>query len=206
MVNSRNIDDLRPDVANACKKVISLSKDLGIDIIIISTVRDDEYQAKLYAQGRDEPGQIVTNARYTTFHGAGLAFDFCPIDKEGNCMWNRGDLFVKVGEIGKLLGLEWGGDWKTIVDMPHLQWSGYDRALTGRDIRDGKRPEKLIIKEEPTHKGKEAAGEETPMTLEEAKRIVQEKTGFTEETMAFLNSYIFRDSLFLKLAKAMREK
>jgi peptidoglycan L-alanyl-D-glutamate endopeptidase CwlK len=194
MVNSRNIDDLRPDVANACKKVIYLSKDLGIDIIIISTVRDDEYQAKLYAQGRTEPGNIVTNAKYPSFHWdeAGLAFDFCPIDKEGNCMWNRGDLFIKVGAIGKSLGLEWGGDWK-FQDMPHLQWAGYERELTSKDIRAGKRPPELILKDDK------------PITVEEAKNIVQSKAGFTDETMAFLNSYIFREVLFLKLAEAMEK-
>jgi peptidoglycan L-alanyl-D-glutamate endopeptidase CwlK len=26
-----------------------------------------------------------------------------------------------VGKIGKDLGLEWGGDWKTMKDLPHFQ-------------------------------------------------------------------------------------
>lgn len=193
MLNSRDISLLRPDVAAACKRVTAQAKAQGITIIITSTVRDDEYQAVLYAQGRTEPGSIVTNSKYATFHGreVGLAFDFCPVDIEENCLWSRTDLFSAVGAIGKSLGLEWGGDWKSIVDMTHLQWSGYKHELSGEDIRAGKRPPELIIKEET-------------MTVEEAKKIVQEKTGFTDGTMQFLNSYIFRDSLFLKLAEAMK--
>jgi len=195
MLNSRDVDDLRYDVAAACRQVISLSKDKGIDILITSTVRDDDYQAKLYAQGRTEPGPIVTNAKLPTFHWkeAGLAFDFCPVDNTGKCLWNRTDLFYAVGAIGKSLGLEWGGDWKSIADLPHLQWSGYDHALTGSDIRAGKRPQILIIKEDK------------PMTAQEAKEYIQKKAGLTDETMAFLNCYIFRDSLFVKLAEAMKE-
>ena len=29
--------------------------------------------------------------------------------------------FQKVGALGKSIGLEWGGDWKSIVDKPHFQ-------------------------------------------------------------------------------------
>ena len=41
------------------------------------------------------------------------------------------------------------------------------------------------------------------MTREEAKKIVQEKTGFEDSTMKFLDSYIWRDDLFKKLVNAM---
>ena len=158
MLNSRDTDRLRPDVATACRKVISLSKDKGIDIMITSTVRDDEYQAQLYAQGRTMSGPIVTNAKQPTFHWdkAGLAFDFCPVDEKGACLWHRTDLFNAVGAIGKSLGLEWGGDWKSITDLPHLQWSGYNHELTGGDIRAGKCPPELIIKEDKPMERQEA--------------------------------------------------
>lgn len=45
---------------------------------------------------------------------------------------------------------------------------------------------------------------DTEITLDEAKKIVQEKSGIDEQTMAFLNAYKFADALFLKLANAMR--
>lgn len=45
---------------------------------------------------------------------------------------------------------------------------------------------------------------DTEMTLDEAKKIVQEKSGIDDNTMTFLNAYKFSDALFLKLAKAMQ--
>lgn len=44
----------------------------------------------------------------------------------------------------------------------------------------------------------------TELTLDEAKKIVQEKSGIDDNTMAFLNAYKFADALFLKLAQAMK--
>lgn len=41
------------------------------------------------------------------------------------------------------------------------------------------------------------------LTLAEAKKLVQEKSGIDDNTMAFLDAYKFAEPLFLKLAKAM---
>ena len=38
---------------------------------------------------------------------------------------------------GKKLGLTWGGDWKSIVDKPHFE---YTEGLKAADLRAGKRP------------------------------------------------------------------
>ena len=35
--------------------------------------------------------------------------------------YDKDGFFSKVGAIGKSIGLEWGGDWKTPVDKPHFQ-------------------------------------------------------------------------------------
>lgn len=45
---------------------------------------------------------------------------------------------------------------------------------------------------------------DTEMTLDEAKKLVQEKSGIDDNTMAFLNAYKFAEPLFLKLAQAMK--
>ena len=42
------------------------------------------------------------------------------------------------------------------------------------------------------------------MTKEEAMKIVCEKAGLSESTMAFLDNYRFAESLFIKLASAMK--
>lgn len=95
----------------------------SLPIQIGETLRTKEEQNALYAQGRTEPGSIVTNAKgssYSSMHQWGIAFDFFRNDGSG-AFNESGDFFQKVGEIGKSLGLEWGGDWKSIKDKPHFQ-------------------------------------------------------------------------------------
>jgi glutamine phosphoribosylpyrophosphate amidotransferase len=62
MVNSRKIEDLKPEAQNKCKEFIQKCSDAKIPVKIIQTLRDSEYQSSLYAQGRTKPGNIVTNA------------------------------------------------------------------------------------------------------------------------------------------------
>ena len=99
MLNSRDISLLRPDVSANCIIFLNLCKIAGLDVLITSTVRDDEYQEYLYQQGRTRPGQIVTNGRRPTFHWseAGLAFDFCKNVKGHE--YDDADFFKKAGAI-----------------------------------------------------------------------------------------------------------
>jgi hypothetical protein len=62
MINSRKIEDLVPEAQTCCKEFITKCDDAGIKIKIIQTLRDAEYQASLYAQGRTTGtiGKIVT--------------------------------------------------------------------------------------------------------------------------------------------------
>ena len=95
----------------------------GLPIQIGECFRSVKEQDALYAQGRTAPGSIVTNARgssYSSMHQWGVAFDFYRDDGKG--AFNEEDAFFKkVGAVGKSIGLEWGGDWKSIVDKPHFQ-------------------------------------------------------------------------------------
>ena len=63
MIDSRKIEDLRPEVQSLAAQLIEICRRNGIKIIITSTLRDYEKQNDLYAQGRVRPGSIVTNAR-----------------------------------------------------------------------------------------------------------------------------------------------
>lgn len=125
MLNSREIDRLRPDVAANCRKWLELCKAAGLNVLVTQTVRDKEYQEYLYAQGRTRPGSIVTNGRTPTFHAdtAGLAFDFCKNVKGHE--YDDEDFFHKTAEIAKKMGFSWGGDWKNFVDRPHIQWDNW---------------------------------------------------------------------------------
>lgn len=122
MLNSRDIDRLRPDVAANCRKWLDLCKQNGLNVLVTQTVRDREYQESLYAQGRTKPGSIVTNGKVPTFHAdtAGLAFDFCKNVKGHE--YDDNAFFYKAAAIAKDMGFSWGGDWKSFVDMPHIQW------------------------------------------------------------------------------------
>lgn len=136
MINSRDLKDLHPKVAEMCEKFIITCKEQGVDVLITSTLRDNESQNALYAQGRTTKGAIVTNARGgQSFHNYGVAFDFCPI-VNGKCQWNDADLFKRCGVIAESVGLEWSGRWAgKMKETAHCQYTG---GLTIQDLQAGK--------------------------------------------------------------------
>lgn len=131
MINSRKISDLHPYVAGLCSRLIELCKNEGITIIVTSTLRDSEYQRYLYEK---VPGS--TNTPLIGAHAFGLAFDVAPV-VNGKAVWNNHGLWNKIGALGKSLGLEWGGDWRSIIDKPHFE---YTQGLSSSELRAGKRP------------------------------------------------------------------
>ena len=136
----RNVSQLHPELK---KKVVKLQKEClkaGIKIKIGECFRTVAEQTALYAKGRTAQGSIVTNAKgnsYSSMHQWGIAFDFfldMDVDKDGktsdDAFNNATKLFNKVGAIGKKLGLEWGGDWKSIKDLPHFQLPDWGSTAT----------------------------------------------------------------------------
>lgn len=129
----RDVTKLHPTLQAKIKQLIKECKAVGITIEIGECLRTVAEQDALYAKGRTAPGSIVTNAKgksYSSMHQWGVAFDFylkMDIDGDGktsdDVYNNATKAFNKVGAIGKKLGLEWGGDWKSIKDLPHLQLS-----------------------------------------------------------------------------------
>lgn len=115
------ISTLLPRVQILARELVKQCSADGIPIIVTQGLRTIAEQDELYSHGRTKPGQIVTNAKGgTSFHNYGVAFDICPYIG-GKFLWSNVDMFKKVGEIGKKIGLEWGGDWVGFVDMPHFQ-------------------------------------------------------------------------------------
>ena len=120
MINSRNIQDLTPATRSKALNFLVFCKDVGIDVILTSTFRDNASQAAIYAQGRTAPGKIVTWAQPGhSYHNYKLAFDFVPI-VNGKAVWNDLTLWQRCGELAEKAGLEWGGRWKK-KDRPHCQ-------------------------------------------------------------------------------------
>lgn len=124
MINSRDIYKLRPDVAANAKLWLAECRAKGLDVVVSNTLRDDEYQAYLYAQGRTRPGDIVTRGKTTTFHGAGLAIDFY----SKSTGWSDHSFFVNCGAVAKKYGFSWAGDWNTFTEYCHIQWDNHRKS------------------------------------------------------------------------------
>lgn len=114
------IATLLPEVQPIARALVQKAAQGGIRIKVISGLRTYAEQDALYAQGRTQPGSIVTNARggYSN-HNFGIAFDVGVF--EGAKYLGESAKYKAVGVLGMDLGLEWGGNWKTIVDQPHFQ-------------------------------------------------------------------------------------
>ena len=118
--SEKYIATLLPDVQPIARALVQKAAQGGIRIKVISGLRTYAEQDALYAQGRTQPGPIVTNARggYSN-HNFGIAFDVGVF--EGAKYLGESAKYKAVGVLGMDLGLEWGGNWKTIVDQPHFQ-------------------------------------------------------------------------------------
>lgn len=137
------VSGLHPVVYESAIEVIKRAYKEGIYVQYSDGYRSYAEQNALYAQGRTKPGKVVTNAKggYSN-HNFGLAVDFFLYDKNGNAHWNVNSDWKRVAQIAKDLGFEWGGDWKSFYDAPHLEMTG---GLTTAQLRAGKRP-KLVSK------------------------------------------------------------
>jgi peptidoglycan L-alanyl-D-glutamate endopeptidase CwlK len=114
------IATLLPEVKPVARALVQKAALSGIRIKVISGFRTYAEQDALYVQGRTAPGSVVTKARggYSN-HNFGIAFDVGVF--EGNTYLDDSPKYKAVGVLGTDLGLEWGGNWKTIVDQPHFQ-------------------------------------------------------------------------------------
>jgi peptidoglycan L-alanyl-D-glutamate endopeptidase CwlK len=98
---------------------------------IISGTRTYAEQNLLYAQGRTRPGDKVTNARGgASNHNFGIAWDI-GIFLNGKYLGD-GKQYKQAATVAlaATTGLEWGGNWTTIIDRPHYQ------LVTGKTIKE----------------------------------------------------------------------
>ena len=94
-------------------------------------LRTAEDQNKLYQQGRELPGSIVTNVDgydKKSYHQTGKAFDIYIYDHETKrASWDKKKLEEVARHLQTIakdrfnLVLNWGGDWKSFKDYPHFQ-------------------------------------------------------------------------------------
>jgi len=141
---SRNINDCHPSLQHMIHDFLGECRMKHIDVLITCTYRSQQEQDALYEQGRTTPGRIVTWTRVSQ-HCATMsdgspgsrAFDVVPL-RHGVLVWGTHgngldndpsddetddlELWERVGQIGRSVGLEWGGDWPDDkTDRPHFQ-------------------------------------------------------------------------------------
>ncbi len=134
----KRIGNVHPVVRAGAEEVIRRAYKQGISVLFSDGYRSNAEQNKLYAQGRTASGKIVTNARGgQSYHNYGLAIDMFITNKAGtSAMWPY-DKLKQVARIAKSIGFEWGGDWKTFKDNPHLQITG---GLSIAQLQAGQKP------------------------------------------------------------------
>lgn len=178
--SAAKISTLQEPLKTAASLLVERCYARGIMIIITEALRTYEYQDYLYSKGRTlkyENGrklEIVTNARggYSN-HNFGFSFDFALLLPNGKTIvWDTDrsdnlDSLPDWSEVvieGKRLGLEWGGDWRKFVDMPHFQMIF---GLTTAQFRAGKRPSQAQVNA-ALDKMKPQAVTPEPVKVEEA--------------------------------------
>ncbi|MGP9043330.1 M15 family metallopeptidase [Cytobacillus kochii] len=88
-----------------------------INILIYETIRTEAKQREYVNSGASQTMR--------SYHLVGQALDFVPVNSKGETLWNgysAADVKKAIKE-AKRLGFEWGGDWKSFIDKPHLQYN-----------------------------------------------------------------------------------
>lgn len=125
---------LHPIMQPYVRALVQRAKDeLGMELIIPSTgaYRSIDEQNALYAKGRTAPGDIVTKVKGgNSWHNYGLAVDVVEVKPfYGYKAGYDKNRWIEIGELGKSLGLVWGGDFNndgnytndSFVDRPHFE-------------------------------------------------------------------------------------
>ncbi|MFI3244722.1 MAG: M15 family metallopeptidase [Akkermansia sp.] len=99
----------------------------GLSIRLICGTRTYAEQDALY---RKRPRVTKAKGGYS-WHNFGLAWDFC-VFEDKQPIWEH-NLYNTAGALARDIdGLEWGGDWKSFVDKPHIQLNRFSSTAAAR--------------------------------------------------------------------------
>lgn len=112
-----NLEGVHPDLVEVCKLAGEIADERGLDFILTDGCRTIEEQRQFVAEGKSQ----TMHSR----HLGGLAVDYVArVDRrasyDGPAMKAISECFK---EAASRLGIpvEWGGDWKSFKDTPHIQ-------------------------------------------------------------------------------------
>lgn len=117
MINSKDPNDLKEPIKTIAKEIIPIAKNkFGIDVVLLSTYRDSEYQQKIKGTGviSSEPGESVHEYReafdFGIVHDGKLSFDV----KNPIIL----DKYMKIAKLGEEMGAK---SLYRIGDYGHLE-------------------------------------------------------------------------------------
>ncbi|HJU75620.1 MAG TPA: M15 family metallopeptidase [Gemmatimonadaceae bacterium] len=121
VASERYIRTLQPKAQREARAFLQRVLQAGISARILSGTRTYAEQNRLYRKGRyGDTSPIVTKARGgRSNHNFGIAWDIS-IFESGKYLGNS-PLYARAATVGKVSGIEWGGDWTSFVDEPHYQ-------------------------------------------------------------------------------------
>lgn len=135
--NRAALAELAPNTKKAALKWYDFLIKNDIELLIYDARRT---YAEQLANVRSGASQTMTS-----YHLVGQALDFVPI-KDCKADWagyGRADIKKALAE-AKRLGFEWGGDWASFVDKPHLQYNykgyGSDKVLASPAAKPAPKP------------------------------------------------------------------
>jgi peptidoglycan L-alanyl-D-glutamate endopeptidase CwlK len=132
-----NMATLTPSAQRVARQWLSKARveaeKLGVVVRIICGTRSYAEQEALYAQGRTKAGARVTNARGGySWHNFGLAWDFGIFSRDGSYL-GESPAYRVLGSLAYgVPGAEWGGEWKSFPDLPHIQLRKYGSIAEAR--------------------------------------------------------------------------
>ena len=128
----RRLNGCHPELVDAVLDILDALATLGFPMFVTSGVRTEAEQLKLYAQGRTTPGVIVTHLdglvkrsnHQTKADGYGWACDVAFIDDPDTPkteIYDPAQPWQLLGAMVEAKGLRWGGRFKSLVDLPHIE-------------------------------------------------------------------------------------
>lgn len=113
--NETKLQQVHPALAHRARKIIAFAKADGYELRVTQGLRTFKEQDDLF---KKRPK--VTNARGgQSYHNFATAVDFAFV-VDGKISWDE-KLYKNIGRWAKNADLEWGGNWRRFVDLPHCQ-------------------------------------------------------------------------------------